>query len=64
MKKEGAHYRWPKQREKSWEERSSIILVVNPPDMINRREQYKFNPLDIEKIRKTFEGKKSAPVFA
>ena len=50
MKKEGAHYRWPKQHEESWEDRSSIILVVNPPDMINRHEQYKFNPLDIEKI--------------
>ena len=50
-------YMWPKEEDVSWEPRENVILRVQPPQLTNPREQFRFSVTDILAIKDRMAGK-------
>lgn len=41
---------WPTDVDDSWEDLTAIICKLNPPQLMNKREQFAFSSTDIKKV--------------
>ncbi|PIK41310.1 hypothetical protein BSL78_21840 [Apostichopus japonicus] len=45
-------YKWPSQRDVSWEPRENVVCPLDFPDLANKREQFRFKKSDLTIIEK------------
>ena len=51
----GGMYTWPNEPDLGYQPVEDIISVLSPPNLVNEREQFRFNKSDIQCVKSYFE---------